>query len=216
MIIFEKLYDVKTVKNYRKIRVGSKHDGGYVMLYDFANIELALSGGVGGNDKWERHIALKKKVIAYDILDNNFSNLTYEFKNERLTNLDAVTSNFPNNSLIGKFDIEGDEFELFSNSSISSLKKFRQLICEFHIQSLELTEKQCLTFDKLLNIFQTIHIHGNNYSNQIFKWNNLTIPSAFEVTFASKDYYDFEPFVGSLPSSLDSPCDPKIEDIKIF
>ena len=47
----------QTVRGFSKIRVGSDYDGGYVMIDDFKDIELALSFGVETNADWDVDIA---------------------------------------------------------------------------------------------------------------------------------------------------------------
>ena len=40
-----------------KVRIGSEHDGGYVMLDDFQGLDRALSFGVCDNDSWDLQVA---------------------------------------------------------------------------------------------------------------------------------------------------------------
>lgn len=209
------LFQLHSVKEYKKIRVGSEYDGGYIMLDDFANINLAISGGVGRNDDWERSVAQKTKVIAYDIIDDQIPNRTYEFKNENLTSLNSLLNSFSNYSVIGKIDIEGGEFEVFKNTETYLLKNFRQLVLEVHLEKAILSQIQLDMFTKINSIFNTIHIHGNNNA-EVFTLNGIKVPKVFEITLANKDYYTYSEFIGALPCELDRPNDPTKDEIKLF
>jgi hypothetical protein len=209
------LFRLHAVNDYKKIRVGSDYDGGYVMLDDFVNISLAISGGVGGNDDWERALARKTKVIAFDITDDQILNRTYEFRNEKLTSLNSLLESFPNYSVIGKIDIEGGEFETFKNTEFNFLKKFRQLVLEIHLEKAILSQIQLDMFTKLNSVFNTIHIHGNNTA-EVFTLNGIKVPKVFEITLANKDYYTYSEFVGRLPCELDRPSDPTKDEIELF
>lgn len=209
------LFHLHTVSNYKKIRVGSEYDGGYIMLDDFANIDLAISGGIGGNDDWEREVAQKTKVIAFDIVNDAITNRPYRFINEKLVSLNSLLSPYTNNSVIGKIDIEGGEFEVIKNTDVNLLKNFRQLVLEVHLEKAILNQIQLDMFTKLNSVFNTIHIHGNNTA-EVFTLNGITMPKVFEITLANKDYYNYTKFVGTLPCVLDRPSDPTKAEIQLF
>ena len=206
------LFHPQSVAAYQKIRIGSEGDGGYVMLDDFTDIRLAVSGGIGGNDDWERAMSSRTKVIAHDPFDDEIVDRTYEFRNERLVSLNALLKDLPDYSVIGKIDIEGDEFDLFKNTDPALLRKFRQLVCEIHLQRVILDQTQLESFAKLNAVFNTIHIHGNNTA-EVFVLNGIKVPKVFEITLANKDCYVYSDFVGKLPGELDRPCDPNREEI---
>jgi hypothetical protein len=211
----KKLFRLYTISDYKKIRVGSDGDGGYIMLDDFTNIDLVISGGIGGNDDWERALSQKAKVIAYDIVNNNIPNITYEFRNEKLTSLNSLLEPYTNNSIIGKIDIEGGEFEVFKNTETGLLKNFRQLVLEVHLEKAILSQIQLDMFTKINSVFNTIHIHGNNTA-EVFTLNGIKVPKVFEITLANKDYYNYTEFVGTLPCELDRPSDPTKDEIDLF
>lgn len=209
------LFQLYTVSDYKKIRVGSEYDGGYIMLDDFADIDLAISGGIGGNDDWERAIAQKTKVIAFDIVNDPIINRPYKFINEKLISLNSLLAPYTNNSVIGKIDIEGSEFEVFKNTEVDLLKNFRQLVLEVHLEKAILNQIQLDMFTKLNAVFNTIHIHGNNTA-EVFILNGIKMPKVFEITLANKDYYNYTEFVGTLPCDLDRPSDPTKDEIELF
>lgn len=214
--LYRKIYDIKTAKNFNKIRVGSRYDGGYVTLDDFDGIKLAISGGVGKDDNWEKQVATRCKVIAYDPLNAKNDNKTYRFVNSKFPSLDELVSFHSDNSIIAKIDIEGDEYDVINKSSIESLKKIRQLVLEVHLSDFDLSVDQITALEKIMSVFQTIHIHGNNNSQKTLEIDNFVVTEVFELTLVNKDYYTFEPFVGTLPSELDSPCNGVFPEIKIW
>lgn len=214
--LYRKIYDIKTAKNFNKIRVGSRYDGGYVTLDDFDGIKLAISGGVGKDDNWETQVAERCKVIAYDPMNLNNDNKRYHFVNEKFPTLDELVMSQADNSVIAKIDIEGDEFNIINRSSIESLKKIRQLVLEVHLSNFDLSADQITALEKIMSVFQTIHIHGNNNSQKTLKIDNFVVTEIFELTLVNKDYYTFEPFDGILPSELDSPCNGVFPEIKIW
>jgi hypothetical protein len=212
---FKTLFDIQSVVGFPKVRIGSEYDGGYIMVDDFVGVDFGISAGIGNNDDWEREIARKFPIVAYDPIDDNIPNMPYEFRNERLSCLNPLLENYSNNTLIGKIDIEGDEFEVFNNTDLELLSKFRQLVCELHIEHVMLTQEKINAIKKLTTVFNTVHIHGHNAS-KVFKFNNMIIPEIFEITLVNKSYYTFEPFTGSLPCELDRPIVPSLPELKFM
>lgn len=132
---------------YQKIRIGGDYDGGYVCIDDFKNINLAVSGGVFDDDRWEIEISKEKHIltIAFDpCIFKDTSTLNYKLFGGKLeaypeTNnsmLDVLLLNYDENEIIGKFDIEGDEWNLLKFTTSETLSKFRQLVVEFHLHKI--------------------------------------------------------------------------------
>jgi len=92
----------------------------------------------------------------------------------------------PDRSLIMKVDIEASEWPLFATTSPGMLKKFKQLIVEFHGLRVLARHKEYL--DALRHIltagFQVVHIHGNNFAG-LYEDGGSKIPDVLEVTFAA-------------------------------
>eukprot|EP00434_Breviolum_minutum_P004307 symbB.v1.2.003796.t3/scaffold192.1/size616647/7 len=90
----------------------------------------------------------------------------------------------PDRSLLMKMDIEASEWPVLANTSIETLKKFRQLIIEFHgLDSEDRHAEYVSVMHRLLRDggFQVVHLHGNNccpaYEKEGFK-----IPVVIELT----------------------------------
>ena len=100
-------------------------------------------------------------------------------------------------------DIEASEWPVLANTSIETLKKFRQLIIEFHELDREDRHAEYVSvMHRLLRDggFQVVHLHGNNccgaYEKEGFK-----IPRVIELT------------LDSLANELTSCQDPKKLDL---
>ena len=78
-------------------------------------------------------------------------------------------------------DIEGAEYKVF-NSFFNPGNSIIGMAVEFHD-----LDKNSKNFNKIINEilkdYHIVHIHGNNYSNIIPKYN---FPNTVEITFANK------------------------------
>ena len=118
-------------------------------------------------------------------------------------------------TVIAKIDIEGDEWDVLNNASIETLSMFSQLICEFHsfeqMVDDEFFQRAVQVFLKLGEVFEPIHVHGNNYSPLLIVGNKL-FPDVLEVTFANRSIYAFDKNKEIFPGPLDAPNNPRVED----
>lgn len=212
-----------SIIGYQKTRIGGKNDGGYVCIDDFKNIDLAISGGVFDDDRWETEISREKNIptIAFDpCIFKDTSNLDYKIFAGKLeaypkTNnsiLDVVLLNYNKNQVIGKIDIEGDEWNLLKFTTDETLTKFRQLVIEFHLNSPEKLIETAGIFEKMYKHFRVVHIHGNN-CDHVFKFQNFIMPKVFEITFANINYYNMEISNEVFPTELDMPNCPENKEI---
>jgi hypothetical protein len=121
-----------------------------------------------------------------------------------------------NKKIFLKIDIEGAEFEIFSDPGFyNSLNNVIQLVVEFHYAGKNL-EKINEIITKLSNTHSLIHIHGNNIGGT-FTYEGKQIPEVFEVTFLHNSFLP-EKILSALNypiKGLDYPCNKKQEDIKL-
>lgn len=223
------LLDIKSVVNVEKVRIGASADGGYVCLNDLHKTVAALSIGIGGDVSWDSHIADRNiSVYQYDhtveappLPHENFvfhrSRLSTEAGNgtETLATILAKYKLTLPATVIAKIDIEGDEWDVLNNASIETLSMFSQLICEFHsfeqMVDDEFFQRAVQVFLKLGEVFEPIHVHGNNYSPLLIVGNKL-FPDVLEVTFANRSIYAFDKNKEIFPGPLDAPNNPRVED----
>jgi len=109
-----------------------------------------------------------------------------------------------------KMDIEGGEYELLASSNLGNPQA---MIIEFHSINERYDEFTSMVENLKLNYF-IAHIHINNFANIHFG-----VPDVIEVTFVRKDIVpqgiNLE-LKESIPTTLDSPCDPRKEDVTIY
>jgi hypothetical protein len=97
-----------------------------------------------------------------------------------------VDQSCPAGDLLLQMDIEGAEWIVLLNASETILRRFRIIVVEFH--SLErLMDKHAFpeisaAFDRLLEYFNVVHIHPNNWSGTV-RCGSLVIPRTLEITF---------------------------------
>jgi hypothetical protein len=217
-----------SAKGYGKIRLGNKHDGGYVCLDDFSGIEAALSFGIGGDVSWDLEIADRAiPVYQYDDSVENppVSHRKFRFFRERIgtggnggSSIAAISSRHGISepaSAILKIDIECAEWEVFDETPDEALSVFAQIVGEFHsfdeILDDQWFQRTSRVFEKLHKQFRIVHVHGNNYASQIVL-GNMLFPRCLEFSFANRSRYDLSPSGEVFPGELDAPNDPSKPD----
>jgi hypothetical protein len=185
------------------IRVGSNHDGGYLIPNDLEGVDYCFSPGVSTVSDFENQLAdfgIKSFLADYSVdsapvirpeikFDKKFlgsSNrepyFTLEtWKNKYLMNYQG--------DLILQMDIEGSEYEVILNAPDDLLDQFRIIVIEFHdLDNLFYPfgfRLLSTCFEKLLNFFYVVHIHPNNVRG-IAKRGGLEVPGMMEFTFLNK------------------------------
>lgn len=194
---------------YNKIRLGEKHDNGYIIL-DIPDIiyDLFIScGELSINNSFENGFINKYNIpcevfnINFDKLDNKSENtsdkINYNNKyinninNDIYTNLDNYLNKYKN--IFIKLDIEGNEFIWLDYLNETQLNNISQLVIEFHYYSDKY--KNLNIFSKINKFFYLVHLHPNNcrtYNNNsgTFDYNSYNIPWVFECTYINKKYID--------------------------
>lgn len=223
------LLKIRSVPNLQKIRIGGPDDGGYVYLDDLNCAVGALSIGIGPDVSWDVTIADRGiRVYQYDHTVDAPPSLheNFVFHRCKLSSRDAVGevtlasilskyNMLTPASVIGKIDIEGDEWDTLSSAAPEVLSTFSQIACEFHwfekVTDECFFDKVITTLSNLAKVFEPIHVHANNYSPLLVVGNKL-FPSVLEITFANKTKYSFSDNREIFPSLLDAPNDPKMPD----
>ena len=134
-----------------------------------------------------------------------------EIKDKIDINLNSIFDQIKSNKNILKLDIEGGEYSLIDQIDKNS-SNIKILIIEFHfIKSKKNLFKNSIK--KLLNNFDIIHIHANNYFNLE---NNDTFFEVLEITFVNKKINKYkDSFRYDFPlKDLDFECFPDRKKIK--
>ena len=217
--------------NHDLIRIGGESDGGYLIPDDLDEVEICFSPGVSNTADFELALAnrgIKCFLADYSVDSAPVQHSLFRFDKKFLGNADNqmymtleswVSQYAPNqNELILQMDIEGDEYRVLHFSSLELLRKFRIMTIEFHK-----LDALCdrfgfefinLTFCKLLNVFDVVHIHPNNY-HRCTSYGKYEIPPVVEFTFLRKDrILNRRPTV-AFPHPLDRKNVPHREDLPL-
>lgn len=228
---FASLFNPEKVVGFDKIRVGSESDGGYVMLDDFADVDLALSFGVDINADWDLDVVNRGvEVQQYDhsVPQSPVDHPRIRFFKQMITpSGDEPDSNsIPkilsaagvrrDASVILKIDIESAEWDVFDACPPSALARFSQILIEMHDFD-RATDAYWLmratrVMKKLTSLFGIYHVHANNWS-PMAAIGNVYFPGTLELSFASKARYQFESNQELFPTRLDAPNNPLRPDL---
>lgn len=201
---------------FEKIRLGKSNDGGYIIA-DLNNYDSLISCGVKDDISFEEAFIEKYHLncTAFDhsIQELPTNNPKIKFIKKQISDINSENEdnlhNYINdfNNIFLKMDIEGDEYLWLNTIKEEQLSKFKQIAIEFH----EPYEKiKWRMIEKINNTHYPIHFHHNNCS-AICKFNNLTLPENFELTFVRKDQFKTSPILNEekFPTTLDQPNDPQ-------
>jgi hypothetical protein len=217
-----------------KVRLGSKCDGGYVCLDDFDGITAAFSFGVAENDDWDVDVA-DRGIVVYQfdhtVESPPHRHANFRFQKKKIvpikdgaSDAESISSLLTQHvsggmaSAILKIDVEHDEWQIFLSTSNDDLRKFSQIICEFHgfseIDNDTWYDRARTVLEKLHQDFEIVHVHGNNCS-RLIAIGNIPFPELLEVTYASRSRYTFEPADEIFPTQLDAPNEPNRPDLEL-
>jgi hypothetical protein len=214
----------------RKIRLGRPNDGGYVMLEDFEGIAAAFSFGVADDASWDLDIACRN-ILTYQ-LDHTIASAPATHPNLKFIRRKIVSEPSEDGETIAgllskygsdagalhlmKMDIEGDEWSIFARAEPEHLRRFAQIVCEFHNFS-QAADRSWYSraqrvMEKLSNDFEVVHVHGNNCT-PLITVANVSFPETLEVTFANRACYQFNDCDDLFPTPLDQPNSPQGADL---
>ncbi|MEO5349406.1 MAG: tetratricopeptide repeat protein [Magnetococcus sp. YQC-3] len=223
-------YLKKHDSRYRKIRVGSVGDGGYVVPDDLENIDAVLSIGIGDNCSFDEYFADRGvNVYQYDHTVNGspVPNSRFHFRKngigpqdagdlKTLTTMIAENGLLNKNNLLLKIDVEGAEWESFDMLHYEDFMRFRIIVIELH--SLAMLEYESFlrlaerVISKIAKNHQCVHFHPNNFADLEIV-HRIPICNLAEATFLRKDRSDFSPSLEPIPSPLDYPTRSDLDEI---
>jgi len=214
--------DLLKVYNFdNKLRLGTKHDGGYVLGELNGEYDCYISAGISNEESFSRDFLNRYNIEKKDSygFDGTIHNYPYRYtqniqfikknigsiNNNNHTNLSFLTDKYSNIFL--KMDVEGGEYPWLLQIDEQQLNKFKQIVIEFHGISdnnwgSSYDEKvKCL--EKLSHTHYIIHAHGNNFGSVVNR-----IPDVIELTYINKNYFASKPEMNArtLPTvNLDFP-----------
>jgi hypothetical protein len=220
----KKLLQVRDVEgSYSFVRLGRSHDGGYVMLDDFTNSNIAYSFGISNDVSWDLDMANKGfEVYQYDHtitkLPQNNKHFHYfhtgitgdpACENKDLKTIETILSENRHiglNNIILKMDVEGAEWSFINHSPIAVLSQFSQMVFELHnLIDINKKDKIIPALEKLNETHQLIYIHANNNCH-VFYTGDIMIPSEIEVVYVRRSDYLFKESNAFFPTAMDMKC----------
>jgi len=191
-------------------RFGEANDGGYLMCMDGlqpGSTRAAYSLGVEHHDQWSADVIsnLGLSVNQFDCTVASSECTACTFFKKCVVSADGAhplpghedegwslqqvlaetnQTDAPDGSLLMKMDIESSEWPIYATESPAALKKFGELIVEFHGLEQEVNHPQY--YQAMQHIlaagFKVAHLHGNNYAG-MYQQSFGNIPNVVEVTF---------------------------------
>lgn len=222
-----------------KVRIGNRYDGGYILLEELCEkAPMLYSFGIGDDCVFEwdfvsRFPASAKLFDPY-IQKLPLTDAKFTFINKGIGTVEREARiqlyDVEQDSIL-KMDIENGEWSAFDEMDEEELKKFSQMVIEFHIVHVEVKNWQGLSpyfrkfyeriygemneesfgvyyeiIRKIKKYFYCFHIHANN-SLPLSHVGGFDFPPLLEMSFVRKDfgkniYLSKEPFP---IEELDSP-----------
>jgi len=112
---------------------------------------------------------------------DSFKTLSQMFK-------EGGNANAKDRSLLLKIDVESAEWKIFAEEPVENMKKFREIVVEYHW--IHEVENHKLYLDAVKQIenagFAVAHMHGNNYGGPMQDFGDFSIPDVIEVTYIQK------------------------------
>jgi hypothetical protein len=197
-----------------KIRIGNPNDGGYVCFQELCERSRTVySAGVGGDIGFEEDWAQRWPKTKFMLFDPNIDELPRKHNGFTLHKLGLGLKWKPlkkvDQDSTLKMDIEWDEYGALQVFEDEELRKFSQMLIEFHIVHAETPENLSPYFSsfydnvyahvnqdlfgmylgvmqRLNNWFWIFHVHANN-SLPLANADGYYFPPLLEVSFVRKD-----------------------------
>jgi hypothetical protein len=198
-----RLYD----PHKNKMRLGSRHDGGYVVVDGF-KYDYFISCGISNDVNFENDF-IRKYPIDNILFDGTIDNLpSYadsslnhikkniaSYNDDIHTNLSEYLNRYKNIML--KMDIESSEYRWLEAVSTQQLNNIAQIVIEFHFTFCDAPQvdwidwsipinKKVKILEKLADTHYLVHFHQNTALG-FRSYNGVQIPELFECTYVRKD-----------------------------
>jgi hypothetical protein len=204
------------------IRIGNRHDGGYLIMTALGHYDCFLSGGVGRNTSFEQHFCKLFDIpcLAFDHtvqkLPHPSDHITLVSK--RIGNIeDDLNTNLSqylgsHKDIFIKMDVEGAEYSWLESLEERHLINIKQLVIELHKP---FSKRRLASIHKLTKTHTLVHVHANNAAT-ITVIDGVQAPSTLEATFVRKNPL-VTPQLNTrpLPHSMDSPNVPGRPEINL-
>lgn len=199
----------KEVIGKKRILIGPKRDGCYVLLNDLENIKIAYSFGIARKIQFDKYLADKGiDVYMYDHTIDSlpYNNSKFHWKkigiagrkksNKLLKSLEEIiieNGHSSEKNMILKIDVEHAEWESLRDLPFKYLSQFKYILIEFHFKDERVLNESLLYYKvikKLYKTHQVFYVRCQNRYN-IVKFGNNRICHALEVSYIIKKDYEF-------------------------
>jgi hypothetical protein len=220
--------DVFTCYNspLEKRRIGHDNDGGYIIaMIPNINYDLMISAGLYQMPVFEERFSQLYPKTPCNLYDGNINGIqTLNFnllfhkqhvgflENKFYTNLHKSLE--INKKVFIKLDINGEEINWINSLSKTHLDHIAQIVIQYHNPFYHIEH---YVIDKLNESHALIHIHPNNKYGARHYWGRV-VPNVLECTYVNKKYLpeDLDLNTNPIPSPIDKPNDPDIDEIELF
>ena len=195
----------KEVIGKKRILLGEKYDGCYVLLDDFENIKIAYSFGISRNIQFDK--ALADKGIDIYMYDHTINSLPYQNpkfhwkkigicgignKHPNMKNLEELikeNGHINEKNMILKMDIEHWEWESIINLKENTLNQFKYIAIEFHFRDEKIYKNANLYYNvikKLSKTHQSFYVRCNGDRSRKINFGFNRICHIMEVSYVIK------------------------------
>jgi hypothetical protein len=186
-------------------RVGSRHDGGYLIPKDLSGVSALYSPGVGDNVEFDLEIA--SKGIPVFLADNSVDfttsghplikfrkkHLGLEESDSQITLdawIDSDGSSLEGTDLMLQMDIEGAEWNILRSQRAETLNKFKVIVVEIHelqkVFAKSGLEEVSSWLDRVTANHRIVNTHINNGEIEVFHL-GVHIPPIVELVLLRND-----------------------------
>ena len=199
----------KNVVGKKRILIGSKGDGCYVLLDDLKDIKIAYSFGISRNIQFDKDLADRGiDIYMYDhtIKSLPYNNTKFHWKKiglsgkKKYPNLKDLETLILENghalekNMILKIDIEHWEWESINDLREETLNQFKYIAIEFHFVDESFSKENKLYYTvlkKLEKTHQSFYFRCNGNRGRIIQFGNNRICHILEVSYIIKSNNNF-------------------------
>ena len=207
------------------IRVGGEGDGGYLVPDALTGIGSLFSPGVSETwdfEKWVAdHYGMRSFMVDGSVdAPDGLTNLQ-QFRrvwlgprsHDNVVSLEdwvAQSEVSRESDLLLQMDIEGSEFAVLAAAPLSTLRRFRIAVIEYHgldwMSVAPVLRQRILPALRKMSVdFEVVHVHPNNCCGvQVI--HGVPVPKVLEVTYLRRDWVRGVPTRARIPHMLDRDC----------
>ena len=205
-LCFYHLISPKKVEGKKRILIGEKRDGSYVLLDDFQDIKIAYSFGISVKIQFDIELANRGiDVYMYDhTIDRlprqnprfHWKKIGIKGKNEinpqlkTLEKLMVENGHTKEENMIFKIDVEGAEWDSINDLQDNILTQFKYIVIEYHFTEISKLELYYNVLKKVSKNHQPFYLrcHGRD---DIITIGNNRICVYLEVSYVIKKNHSF-------------------------